>query len=70
MAFYVISSGSEWLHVVPWGLRKLLVWLDNEYDGVEIIVMENGMSDRNSSMADDHRIFYYNYYINEVLKGT
>ena len=66
---FLFSSGSSWLHVVPWGLRKLLVWLDKEYDGVDIYVMENGMSDRNSSMTDDHRVFYYKYYINEVLKG-
>jgi lactase-phlorizin hydrolase len=63
------SSGSSWLHVVPWGFRKLLKWIHDEYDGIDIYVTENGMSDRNSSMSDGHRIYYYNNYINNMLKA-
>jgi len=63
------SSGSDWLHVVPWGLRRILVWISNEYGDVDIIVAENGMSDRNSSMQDDHRVYYYKHYVNNVLQA-
>lgn len=33
-------------------------------------ITENGVTDRNGSLIDTHRISYYRAYINEVLKGT
>lgn len=30
-------------HSVPWGFRKLLVWIHKRYSNVSIIVTENGM---------------------------
>lgn len=66
---YVNSSGSEWLKVVPWAFRRLLVWIKDHYGNVPIMVTENGVSDRNGSLTDDHRISYYKQYINEMLKG-
>ena len=62
-------SGSSWLKVVPWGLRRLLNFIKDNYNDPEIIITENGMSDRNSTIQDDHRIYYYRHYINEMLKG-
>jgi lactase-phlorizin hydrolase len=66
---YFNRSGSSWLKVTPWGLRKALNWVRNQYGDVPIYITENGVSDRNGSLQDDHRIYYYKHYINNVLKG-
>ncbi|KAJ8046000.1 Lactase-phlorizin hydrolase [Holothuria leucospilota] len=65
------KSGSSWLQVVPWGIRRLLVWIRDEYgQNVPIYVTENGISTRDVSDLDDQdRINYYKSYINEVLKA-
>ena len=70
MSFLHIRSGSDWLHVTPWGLRKTLNYLKNNYNNVPIYITENGVSDQNGTLADYHRIHFYRTYINEVLKGT
>ncbi|XP_071963681.1 lactase/phlorizin hydrolase-like [Antedon mediterranea] len=63
-------SGSTWLQVVPWGIRRLLNWIDNEYDGIPIYVTENGVSTADVFEIDDViRQKYYRSYINEVLKA-
>ena len=62
-------SGSSWLKVTPWGLRKALNWIRNHYGNLPIYITENGISDKNGSLQDDHRIFYYKHYLNNVLKG-
>ncbi|KAL4223206.1 hypothetical protein ACF0H5_016678 [Mactra antiquata] len=64
-----IGSGSSWLKVTPWGMRRLLNWLKTEYDNVPVYITENGISDRNGSLNDQHRIYYYNNYINNMLKA-
>ncbi|XP_077992282.1 lactase/phlorizin hydrolase-like, partial [Glandiceps talaboti] len=65
------TSGSEWLRPVPWGLRKLLTWLKEEYDDPMIMVTENGVSTNDTSdLADDSRITFYSAYIDEVLKAV
>ncbi|XP_071110740.1 lactase/phlorizin hydrolase-like [Haliotis cracherodii] len=64
-----IKSGSSWLRVVPWGLRKILNWIKNKYGDVPILITENGVSDRSGVLDDQHRIHFYRYYINEVMKA-
>lgn len=39
----LVQADSEWLYVVPWGLRKLLVWVDQRYDHPDIYILENGV---------------------------
>ena len=39
----LVQADSEWLYVVPWGLRKLLVWIDQRYDHPDIYILENGV---------------------------
>ncbi|VDI62105.1 lactase-phlorizin hydrolase, partial [Mytilus galloprovincialis] len=63
-----LGSGSSWLKFTPWGLRKALNWAKNHYGNVPIYITENGVSDRNGSLEDDHRIFYFKHYINSMLK--
>ncbi|XP_052799780.1 lactase/phlorizin hydrolase-like isoform X2 [Mya arenaria] len=64
-----IGSGSDWLRVTPFGMRKILNWLKKEYNNVPVYVTENGISDRNGTLRDYHRIHYYRTYINEMLKA-
>jgi hypothetical protein len=64
-----LRSGSSWLKVTPFAIRKQLKWIKDRYMNIPIYVTENGVSDRNGSLVDVHRINYYRAYINEVLKG-
>lgn len=51
-------------------MRKILNWLKKEYNNVAVYVTENGISDKNGTLRDYHRIHYYRLYINEMLKGN
>lgn len=55
--------------MTPFGLRKVLNWIKNTYSNMPVYVTENGVSDRNGSLVDYHRIHFYRSYINEMLKG-
>ncbi len=63
-------SGSSWLKVTPWFLRSILVWIKKEYNNVPVLITENGISDRNGSLSDEHRIHYFRTYINYMLQGN
>lgn len=43
------QADSPWLYVVPWGLRKLLVWIHQRYNAPEIYILENGVDCPNES---------------------
>lgn len=47
----------------------MLNWVKFTYGDFPIYITENGVSDRNGSLQDEHRIFYYKHYINNVFKG-
>ncbi|XP_053375783.1 uncharacterized protein LOC123534954 isoform X1 [Mercenaria mercenaria] len=64
-----LGSGSDWLKVTPWGIRRLLNWIKDQYGDVPVYITENGVSDRNGSLNDQHRIYFYKNYINNVLKA-
>ncbi|KAH3891376.1 hypothetical protein DPMN_015475 [Dreissena polymorpha] len=64
-----LGSGSSWLKVTPFGMRKILNWVKKEYNNVPVYVTENGVSDRNGTLRDYHRIHFYRTYINELLKA-
>jgi len=67
------ESGSEWLRVVPWGLRKLLIWIKEHYNNPEVFITENGVSDppaEHGSLNDQFRVNFYRDYINNVLKAV
>ena len=67
--FFFTRSGSVWLKVTPVGIRRMLNWVKFTYGDFPIYITENGVSDRNGSLQDEHRIFYYKHYINNVFKG-
>lgn len=70
------KGGSEWLYIVPWGLRKLLCHIKKAYGDPTIIITENGCSWRQSAentdkknLEDTQRCNYITNYINEALKA-
>ncbi|XP_048808723.1 lactase/phlorizin hydrolase isoform X2 [Lagopus muta] len=66
-----LNSGSFWLKVVPFGFRKLLRWIKEEYNNPPIYVTENGISERGAiDLNDTWRIHYHRNYINEALKAV
>ncbi|CAO2636699.1 Lactase/phlorizin hydrolase, partial [Lemmus lemmus] len=58
------------LPAVPWGMRRLLNWIKEEYGDIPIYITENGHGLNDPSLDDTDRIFYHKTYINEALKGT
>ena len=64
-----IRTGSEWLLIVPWGLRRLLNFIKERYNNPIIYITENGVSDRTNAKEDDQRCNFLRRYINEALKG-
>lgn len=62
------SSSSDWLHVVPSGFRKSLVWIKDEYNNPPIFVTENGYSDTHN-LHDMGRTKYFVSYMAEMLKA-
>ncbi|XP_066995748.2 myrosinase 1 [Anabrus simplex] len=53
--------------MVPSGLRKLLVYIKDNYNSPDIFITENGMPDH-GILDDTVRIQYYKNHLNEVLK--
>lgn len=49
---------SFFLQVIPWGFRKALNWLKDNYDNPPIIVTENGFSD-DGELRDVKRVNFY-----------
>uniref|UniRef100_A0A4W6GAI6 Lactase n=1 Tax=Lates calcarifer TaxID=8187 RepID=A0A4W6GAI6_LATCA len=65
-----LDSGSSWLKVSPFGFRRILNFIKEEYGNPPIIITENGISERGPiDLNDIHRSYYYEKYINQVLKA-
>lgn len=65
-----INSGSFWLKITPFGFRKILKFIKDEYGNPPVYVTENGISERGAvDLNDMHRTHYYKNYINQALKG-
>ncbi|XP_075334602.1 lactase/phlorizin hydrolase-like [Odontesthes bonariensis] len=65
-----LETGSSWLRMTPFGLRRLLRFIKEEFGNPPIIITENGVSERGPvDLNDPHRIYYYKNYINQVLKA-
>ena len=62
-------SGSSWLHVTPWSMRRMLNWIRIKYNNPPVFITENGVSDKNGTVDDDHRVYYIREYCNFMLKG-
>ncbi|XP_057451606.1 beta-glucosidase 42 [Lotus japonicus] len=69
------KAASEWLYVVPWGLRKVLNYVSQKY-ATPIYVTENGMDDEDDDklalheMLDDKlRVRYFKEYLASVAQA-
>lgn len=62
------GSASDWLKVVPWGFRKLLKFIKDNYQDPEIYVTENGYSDY-GERCDLNRTVYYQLYLSAALEA-
>jgi hypothetical protein len=46
--------------VVPWGFRKQLKWIAQEYNNPPVLITESGYSDlQNEGLNDMGRVYYY-----------
>ncbi|XP_018568760.1 myrosinase 1-like isoform X2 [Anoplophora glabripennis] len=56
-------------HIVdtPWGLRSFLNWLKTTYGDIEIVITENGRSDKTGVLEDDHRVTYIQGHLSACL---
>ncbi|XP_046442120.1 lactase-phlorizin hydrolase-like [Daphnia pulex] len=64
------GTASTWLRITPWGIRRMLNWIKERYNNPDVIITENGMSDRSGFLDDSMRIYFYKYYINNVLQAV
>ncbi|XP_046903198.1 lactase-phlorizin hydrolase-like [Hypomesus transpacificus] len=65
-----LDSGSSWLKVSPFGFRRILNFIKEEYGNPPIIITENGISERGPvNLNDIHRSHYHDSYINQLLKA-
>ncbi|KAG6645283.1 hypothetical protein CIPAW_08G111600 [Carya illinoinensis] len=69
-------AASEWLYVVPWGIRKVLNYIAQKYNNVPIYITENGMDDNdngtsplNEMLDDKLRVFYFKTYLEAVAQA-
>nr|CAD1832121.1 unnamed protein product [Ananas comosus var. bracteatus] len=69
-------AASRWLHIVPWGIRKLMRHVKEKYGNPLVIITENGMDDPNRHFAsldkalqDDKRIRYHDDYLSNLLSA-
>ncbi|CAN2389019.1 Lactase-phlorizin [Pristimantis euphronides] len=65
-----LGSGSIWLKVTPFGFRRILNWIKEEFNNPPIYVTENGISERGTNLNDKWREHYYKHYVNEALKAA
>ncbi|XP_075037504.1 lactase/phlorizin hydrolase-like [Mixophyes fleayi] len=65
-----LGSGSLWLKVTPFGFRRILNWIKEEYNNPPIYVTENGISERGTNLNDKWREHYYKHYVNQALKAV
>ncbi|KAI3963231.1 hypothetical protein MKX01_030361 [Papaver californicum] len=67
------KAASNWLHIVPWGIRKITKYVKDKYNNPPVIITENGMDDPNSrsttlttALQDDKRIDFHRDYLSNL----
>uniref|UniRef100_A0A0A9GIL9 BGL04 n=1 Tax=Arundo donax TaxID=35708 RepID=A0A0A9GIL9_ARUDO len=68
------TAASSWLHIVPWGMFKLMKHIKEKYGNPHVVITENGMDDANhpfsrveNILQDDKRIQYHNDCMSNLL---
>ncbi|KAL0415709.1 UNVERIFIED_CONTAM: Beta-glucosidase 16 [Sesamum latifolium] len=70
-------AGSPWLRIVPWGIKKLLLYTNNTYSNLPpIYITENGVDEENDykltasdACVDPVRVKYHQDHLAEILKA-
>nr|CAD7424358.1 unnamed protein product [Timema monikensis] len=62
------GSAASWLKIVPWGIRKQLNWIKDQYGNPPLLITENGYADY-GDLSDTNRIIYYASYLDQVLSA-
>ncbi|XP_059176998.1 lactase/phlorizin hydrolase-like isoform X2 [Physella acuta] len=62
------GTEADWLKVNPWGVRNILRWAKEHFNNPPIYITESGRPSQDV-LGDTDRIYYYKYYINELLKA-
>ncbi|KAL0318860.1 UNVERIFIED_CONTAM: Oleuropein beta-glucosidase, partial [Sesamum angustifolium] len=70
-------AGSSWLRIVPWGIRKLLLYTNSTYSNLPpIYITENGVDEKNDykliacdACVDPVRVKYHQDHFAEMLKA-
>ncbi|KAI3954360.1 hypothetical protein MKW92_028720 [Papaver armeniacum] len=67
------KAASNWLHIVPWGIRNIAKYIKDKYNNPPVIITENGMDDSNSrstilatALQDDKRINFHKDYLSNL----
>ncbi|KAL5731048.1 beta-glucosidase [Ranunculus cassubicifolius] len=67
------NAASNWLHIVPWGIRKLARYVKDTYGNPTVFITENGMDDPNrpftalnTALQDEKRISYHRDYLSNL----
>jgi len=59
--------------IVPWGCRKLLLWIKDRYDNPSVYITENGCSSDDhvveGKVKDPHRIEFFQGYLSECHRA-
>ncbi|MCL7021994.1 hypothetical protein MKW94_026329, partial [Papaver nudicaule] len=70
------KAASEWLYIVPWGIRSLLNYVAEKYHNPKIYITENGMDDEEDPKAllhemldDKKRVGYFKGYVAAVAQA-
>ncbi|OVA10665.1 Glycoside hydrolase [Macleaya cordata] len=74
--FSTYIAASEWLYIVPWGIRKVINYIAQRYHNPPIYVTENGMDDEEDATAllhevldDKKRVGYFKGYLAAVAQS-
>ncbi|KAK4388701.1 Oleuropein beta-glucosidase [Sesamum angolense] len=69
-------AGSPWLHIVPWGIRRLLTYTKKTYNSIPVYITENGVDEKNDckltacdACVDPVRVKYHQDHLANILKA-
>jgi beta-glucosidase len=71
-----VQAASEWLYILPWGIRKTINYVARKYGNPIIYVTENGMDDEDDPSAtldqilnDTKRVGFFKGYVGAVAEA-
>ncbi|XP_056638437.1 lactase/phlorizin hydrolase-like [Diorhabda sublineata] len=65
-----VNQGANGFTVNPWGIRKVINWLHEQYGKQDILITEVGISDNGTSLNDDFRISFYTGMYCNILEAV